>query len=142
MEFDYKICVDCADPYAVIGFWAAAMEWDIEDNTALIEDLRSKGIVTSDDYVEVDGRLGFSTAAAIRNPDTSQRGGRILFQQVPEPKVAKNRVHIDVHVGPDRRDEVVAKLTALGGSVIGDGDENGSTWIVMADPEGNELCIA
>ena len=135
------LCVDCADPYALLRFWAAALEWDIEDNTALIKDLAAKGVVTENDYIEVGGRLGWPTMAAIRDPAGADFG-RVLFQHVPEPKTVKNRVHLDIHLGPERRDRKVTELVQLGGVVLGTFDEFGARWTVVADPEGNELCIA
>ena len=66
----------------------------------------------------------------------------MLFQAVPEPKTGKNRVHLDLHVGADRRSEVVERLVGLGGTVLWEGQEGPSTWVTMADPEGNEFCVA
>jgi hypothetical protein len=59
-----------------------------------------------------------------------------------QPKTVKNRVHLDLHVGADGRDEQVERLIALGACRLWDGREGGSTWIVLADPEGNEFCVA
>lgn len=61
---------------------------------------------------------------------------------MPEPKTVKNRVHLDLHIGPQRRQEVVERLAGLGGTVLGEHDERGSSWVTMADPEGNEFCVA
>jgi hypothetical protein len=63
-----------------------------------------------------------------------------LFLRVPEPKTAKNRVHVDL-VADDRRAEV-ARLVALGATEVHDKDEWGVSWTVLTDPEGNELCVA
>lgn len=61
--------------------------------------------------------------------------------KVPEPKVVKNRVHLDLHVA-DMAAEV-KRLLGLGATRIGMGeDEDGDVWAVMADPEGNEFCVA
>jgi hypothetical protein len=148
MAVAYKICIDCADPHRLAAFWAEAMEYVVEDHSTMIKGLLGAGHITDDDLVTVDGRLDFRTAAAIRDPDGPVdaysgvgRGGRVLFQAVPEPKTTKNRVHLDLHVGADRRGAVVARLTEAGGAVTGQGDEHGSSWIVMADPEGNEFCV-
>jgi hypothetical protein len=62
----------------------------------------------------------------------------ILFLTVPEAKTVKNRLHIDLR--PDDQDAEVARALALGASHadIGQGTQ---TWVVLADPEGNEFCI-
>ena len=62
----------------------------------------------------------------------------ILFIRVPEPKTDKNRLHLDFR--PDDRDAEVARLIALGATRadVGQGDES---WVVLADPEGNEFCV-
>jgi hypothetical protein len=63
-----------------------------------------------------------------------------LFLRVPEGKVAKNRMHIDLVAG-DRRAEV-ARLVDLGATELHDKDEWGISWTVLTDPEGNEFCVA
>lgn len=70
-----------------------------------------------------------------RDPD-SYPG--ICFVPVPEPKTVKNRLHIDID--PDDRDAEVERLLSLGARIadVGQGDV---TWVVMADPEGNEFCV-
>jgi hypothetical protein len=149
MATPYKIVVDCADPHRLAAFWAEALGYVVEDNSTLVKHLLDSGAVTADEVVEVDGRLSFRRALAIRDPDDpvdpfsgSGRGGRVLFQVVPEAKTVKNRVHLDLHVGPDRRDAVVARLTDLGGRALWEGHEGPSSWVTMADPEGNEFCVA
>jgi predicted enzyme related to lactoylglutathione lyase len=65
----------------------------------------------------------------------------VAFQRVPEPKAMKNRVHIDLRVAD--LDVAVRRIEALGGSAVSDVRESqGYRWRVMADPEGNEFCIA
>jgi len=67
----------------------------------------------------------------------------LVFQRVPEPKVGKNRLHLDVLV--DDLDEATARAVALGGRWVEPGNtcesSRGLRWRCMADPEGNELCI-
>jgi predicted enzyme related to lactoylglutathione lyase len=62
------------------------------------------------------------------------------FIKVPEHKSVKNRLHVDVTA--DDREVEVARLMGLGGSRASDHDEWGAVWTVMADPEGNEFCVA
>jgi hypothetical protein len=61
---------------------------------------------------------------------------------VPEPRAAKNRVHLDLRVPPADREGEVARLIGLGASRIGEGQQGPHSWIVMADLEGNEFCVA
>jgi hypothetical protein len=149
MTVGYKICVDCADPHRQAAFWAEALEYVVEDNSALVQALLDAGQLADDDVTTVDGRLAFRHAQAVRDPDAPVdprsgigQGGRMLFQVVPEPKVAKNRVHLDLQVGPERRADVVRRLGELGATVLWEGHQGPSSWITMADPEGNEFCVA
>ncbi|HEY8787831.1 MAG TPA: VOC family protein [Actinopolymorphaceae bacterium] len=75
----------------------------------------------------------------IFSPDGSHR---LLFIEVPDTKQVKNRVHLDLSPTDGTRDEEVARVVALGATVVADHVRpNGSGWFVLADPEGNELCI-
>jgi len=149
MAVPYKICIDCADPHRLAPFWAEALGYVVEDHSALVKQLLDGGVVNEADVTTVDGRLAWRGAAAVRDPDAPVneatgvgQGGRVLFQVVPEPKTVKNRVHLDLHIGPERRPEVVARLTELGGTALWEGQEGPSSWVTMADPEGNEFCVA
>src|SRR5436190_17915270 len=115
MAVPFKVVIDCADPHRLAAFWAAALEYEVEDHSALIKQLLDAGAVTEVDTRVVADRLSFAQAAAVRDPEAPTDphtgmglGGRVLFQTVPEPKTVKNRVHLDLHVGPERRPEVVA----------------------------------
>jgi hypothetical protein len=103
--------IDCADPAALARFWAEALAYRIED---------------SDDPDEVP--IGPKDGP----------GTRILFLRVPEEKTIKNRFHLDLR--PDDQQAEVARLEALGARKIDIG-QGVQTWVVMADPEGNEFCI-
>ena len=65
----------------------------------------------------------------------------MLFQLVPEAKTVKNRVHLDVHVGADRREDEVARLLALGATELYRASQGPFEWATLADPEGNEFCV-
>ena len=67
-------------------------------------------------------------------------GPTLWFTKVPEGKVAKNRVHLDLMPDTTLAEEV-ARLVSLGASVLREHDEDGMRWTVMLDPEGNELCV-
>jgi Glyoxalase-like domain len=116
---------DAADPHRLAEFWAAAL-----------------GYVRETGYDDPD-------AASIVDPDGV--GPPICWLRVPEPKTAKNRLHIDVRVaGPGPRSAAsaermrakAAELVALGATQVREdyyGDELGH--VVMLDPEGNEYCV-
>jgi hypothetical protein len=144
----WKIVIDCADPHAQAAFWAGALGYAVEDNSMLIERLLGAGALPPDAVVTTSGRPAFRTLQAVRHPDDPVQEGtgtglgrRLLFQQVPEPKTAKNRLHLDLHVGPDRRDTEVVRLRELGATVLREVKEPGTHHVVMADPEGNEFCV-
>ena len=144
----WKIVVDCADPHAQAAFWAGALGYVVEDNSELVERLLGAGALPPDAVVTARGRPAFRTLQAVRHPDDPVQEGtgtglgrRLLFQQVPEPKRAKNRLHLDLHAGPDRRDTEVARLRDLGATVLREVEEPGTHHVVMADPEGNEFCV-
>lgn len=83
--------------------------------------------------------------------DPDGRGLRIFFQQVENPKVSKNRVHLDLNVGSgpgtppheqrSRIEAEAARLVALGATRIREGEQFGHAWLVLQDPEGNEFCV-
>ena len=70
---------------------------------------------------------------------TVDGGPALAFQEVPEPKQGKNRVHVDLEVAD--LEEAWARVEALGGTVIEDHEEDDVHVRVVADPEGNELCL-
>ena len=134
-----QIAIDCADCHALNRFWAAAMGYEIEDHHDQVQEMLKAGFATDDDIVEIDGRLAWKTAAACRDP---KGGPRLLFQVVPEPKTVKNRVHVDIHVADGRQAVEVERLITLGARKLYDGRQGPQTWVTMADPEGNEFCVA
>lgn len=111
-----NVSVDARDPMRIAEFWRDALGW----------------VITSgDDADEVVLEPPADSAYAGLVPD-------ILFLRVPEEKSVKNRLHFDLR--PDDRDLEVARLLALGAREVsvGQGDV---TWVVLADPEGNEFCV-
>jgi hypothetical protein len=144
----WKLVIDTADPHAQADFWADVLGYQVEDNSALIERLLGLGAVPADLTVESHGRKAWRDLAAVRHPDEpydkesgTGLGRRLLFQRVPEAKSGKNRLHLDVHVGAERRKAEVERLEGLGASVLRHVKEAGGEWVVMADPEGNEFCV-
>ncbi|OIJ66825.1 VOC family protein [Streptomyces mangrovisoli] len=145
----WKLVVDAADPHTQADFWAAALHYETEDNSAFVERLLAAGALPGAATVEYHGRPAFRDLIAVRHPDDpydqergTGLGRRVLFQRVPEPKTGKNRLHLDLHPGEGRRDDEVARLVALGASVLRRVDEPAGQWVVMADPEGNEFCVS
>jgi hypothetical protein len=75
----------------------------------------------------------------IFSPDGSQR---LLFIEVPDDKVVKNRVHLDLKPAEGTRDEELERLLQLGARQVADHRrDDGTGWVTLADPEGNEFCI-
>jgi catechol 2,3-dioxygenase-like lactoylglutathione lyase family enzyme len=75
----------------------------------------------------------------IFSPDGSQR---LLFIEVPDAKTVKNRLHLDLVPAEGRRDEELVRLLGLGARTVEDlRRPDGTGWVVLADPEGNEFCI-
>jgi hypothetical protein len=133
MAYGVQVTFDCADPGRLAEFWASALGYVVQPPPDGYDSwpafLAEIGVPES----EWDKR------SACVDPDG--RGPRLFFQKVPEPKVAKNRVHLDVNVGHDRVDAEVARLVGLGARVLDRYEDTGERWIVLADPEGNELCV-
>ncbi|GAA3298246.1 VOC family protein [Streptomyces cinereospinus] len=100
----WKLVVDAADPHAQADFWAAALGYETEDNSALIERLLTLGALPAAATVDFHGRPAFRDLVAVRHPDDPYEeesgtglGRRVLFKRVPEPKAGKNRLHLDLH---------------------------------------------
>ena len=150
MALNWKLVIDAQDAPALADFWAAALEYEVEDPGALIERLLAAGQIGEDAVAEHKGRRIFRGYAAIRHPEDPfdevsgiGRGRRVLFQEVPEGKTVKNRLHIDVHSEPGELDGLVARLQALGAHRVREVDRGpAGHWWVMRDPEGNEFCAA
>ncbi len=149
MALGWKVVFDARDPHRQALFWAEALGYQIEDNSALIKQLLSAGAIEENLCVEFQGRLSWRDAAAVRHPEDpfdplsgTGLGRRLLFNQVPEPKTGKNRLHLDIHAGPGQREATVTRLQAHGATLIRQVKEPGGEWAVLTDPEGNEFCIA
>ncbi|MER7280044.1 VOC family protein [Dactylosporangium sp. NPDC000244] len=112
------ITIDCADPYRLSLFWSAVTGYQEAPN---------------------DPNLPTHDQALILAPDGS---AGLLFIRVPEPKSVKNRIHFDVQPLDASRDEEVERVLALGASQVDDFRRpDGTGWVTVADPEGNEFCI-
>jgi predicted enzyme related to lactoylglutathione lyase len=105
------IVIDCLDPERVAAFWSGALGTPVQYRWQQYVMLRPTG----------DGHPG------------------LAFQAVPEAKQGKNRVHLDLAV--DDLDRAQAAAEALGGTLLRENRQEGVVVRIMADPEGNELCL-
>ncbi|GLW26764.1 glyoxalase/bleomycin resistance/dioxygenase family protein [Microbispora triticiradicis] len=148
MVLSWKLVVDSVNAPVLADFWAAALGYEVEDPSVLVGRLLAAGHLPEEAVAEHDGRTIFRGYAAIRHPDdpfdaTSGvgLGRRLLFQDVPEGKTGKNRLHIDVHGEPGGLDALVARLEGLGATRVREVDKGpAGHWWIMLDPEGNEFC--
>lgn len=124
MTAKLELVLDCADADAQADFWAAALGYDRFGEAGQYRSLVPPGPVG-------DVGLGPRDGA----------GPKLILQQVPEAKIAKNRLHLDV-ITPDIEAEA-ARLVGLGATRTPDAvfEEHGHRWIAMLDPEGNEFCV-
>ncbi|NHZ71072.1 MAG: VOC family protein [Proteobacteria bacterium] len=142
MALSFQVTFDAADPAALSVFWADVLHYIVQPPPP--------GFETWEDLAREVGlpEEQWDDIAAIVDPD--EKGPRLLFLRVPEPKTAKNRVHLDVNAttpgsSPEERrravDAEVERIVALRASKIADFDEPAGVWTVMKDPEGNEFCV-
>ncbi len=135
-----QIAFDCADPAKLAAFWAQALP----------------GYQVQPPPPGFDSWEAFLAAQNVPQEEWNSRsalvgdGPRLFFQRVPEPKTAKNRVHLDLLAGGGHRVPLeeqqqrvraaVERLTALGATFVEEKTELGTHWAVLRDPEGNEFC--
>lgn len=112
------VTFDCAHAATLASFWSEALARPVDPGDD----------ATSEFF------------ASIGRSDPTPGSPILMFIKVPEAKTAKNRVHLDLDAS-DREAEV-ARLVGLGATVIHDRDEWGTRWTTLADPEGNEFCVA
>jgi hypothetical protein len=110
------LCVDTAGPKKIASFWEAALGW--------------RRTFDEDDQVCIEPPKGSPEDGVA--PD-------ILFLKVPEAKAVKNRLHLDLR--PKDQAAEVARLEALGARRVDVGQDAETTWVVLADPDGNEFCV-
>ncbi|MET7717599.1 VOC family protein [Streptomyces sp. NPDC005407] len=108
------LTIDCSDAYHLGQFWAAVLDGSLAD----------------DDFPG-------DPEALVTAP-----GSALLFVTVPDAKTVKNRLHVDLQPQDRSRDEEVERILALGATVVGDHRRaDGTGWVTLADPEGNEFCV-
>jgi hypothetical protein len=143
MSKTFQVTFDAEDPQSLAAFWARALGYVLQPPP--------KGFSSWDDFAEEQGipKEKRSDLAAIVDP--LGNGPRVLFQRVPEDKVAKNRVHLDINAsgaevdGPGVRrrrvEQHVTDLLEAGATRLETFERPSEFWIVMQDPEGNEFCV-
>jgi hypothetical protein len=141
MAFEFQVTVDCTRPHELADWWAEVLGWRVEpQDEAFIQRMIEVGAASEADTARHRGALVWRVGAAITSPDPGRP--RVLFQSVPEAKTVKNRVHLDVRVGAEQQEAEVARLLGLGATELWRGAQGPSSWVTMADPEGNEFCVA
>ena len=143
---ELQLTIDCADPDRLTKFWAVALGYQVPDPPAGFDNWRSyyRAIgVPEDELDDGDDRL----------VDPEGHGPSLWFQKVPEDKVVKNRLHLDLKVsggrdvpletGKERVDAEAGRLVREGATVLRVLDEEGLDHyaVVLQDPEGNEFCV-
>jgi predicted enzyme related to lactoylglutathione lyase len=112
-----NVSFDCADTYQLSGFWSEVLGYRRHP----------------------DDHPG-DPEAVLLPPD--EASPVVFFQAVPEPKAVKNRLHLCLEPTDRTRDEEVARLEGLGATQVADHRRpDGTGWVVLADPEGNEFCV-
>jgi hypothetical protein len=133
------LTLDCADPARLAAFWKLALGYADEPPPA--------PFATREEWLREYGDPGDTADDGAWLHDPAGNGPRLSLLRVPEPKRAKNRLHIDIRVagtGDNAQQwaavtETAARLAAAGATVI---QEYPGQHVVMADPEGNEFCVA
>src|SRR5882724_12848800 len=103
MAYLFQTVVDCRDPHVLADWWADMLGWDVEESdVGFIKEMIAQGHATDADTRVYRGRLVWREGQAISYPgESGPARRRILFQEVPEAKTVKNRVHLDVRVGQE-----------------------------------------
>ena len=105
-----SVVMDCADPRALVAWWSRLTGWEV--------------------------RSEYNDWCSLLRPDGTSLG----FQKVPEPKVAKNRVHLDLSVR-DEEEAAAWAVEELGARRLWRSDDPEDPFVVLADLEGNEFCF-
>jgi len=118
-----EIAIDCADPDRLAGFWCAVLGYEVQST-------EEDGVVTIGSPLVPEGKLRPGPVPPV-----------LTFARVPEEKVVKNRVHLDVNPTETEQDDEVSRLLALGATHADVGQTGEESWVTLADPEGNEFCV-
>ena len=134
-----QIAIDCADPARLAQFWAEVLGYHLAEPPP--------GYASWQEFSSAVGGPDEEWNAVV---DPAGTGPRVFFHRVPEHKVVKNRVHLDIRIAPagtpkeERRplvDTEVARLITMGATHVRTDDDETDYFAVMQDPEGNEFCV-
>lgn len=116
-----ELAIDCADPQGLARFWCAVLDYEVQEEG------------------EEFATIGSPAVPAGKN-HSGPLPPKLTFWQVPERKSVKNRLHLDLNPTDLEQDDEVRRLVDLGArhADVGQGEES---WVVLADPEGNEFCV-
>ena len=144
MATSVQIVFDCADPNQLGKFWAEALHYEEQDPPA--------GYASWAEFLKAQGvpEAEWNSANAVVDPEKA--GPRIYFQKMDTPKPTKNRVHLDLNISGGSRatheervqrvNVEVERILTLGARKQAVWDEpDGTYWVVLLDPEGNEFCV-
>jgi hypothetical protein len=145
MATRWSLTIDCARPSVLAAFWAFALGY--------VEPPPPNGFATWEDWLRHQGvpEDEWDDGAYLVDPDGI--GPKLSFMRVPEGKIAKNRLHLDVQAGGGREvphdvrwpraAAAVERLTGAGATVVRQYDDEGGKpdHVLMLDPEGNEFCV-
>ena len=139
--WDIQLTIDCENPHELAHWWAEALGWDVEtQDEGFIQSMLDQGLAQESDVATFRAARVWKAGAAINHP--GEHRPRLLFQKVPELKTTKNRIHWDLRNASGAASEQdVDRLVAMGAARIGEGSQGPSSWVVLADPEGNEFCV-
>lgn len=118
-----ELAVDCADPAGLARFWCAVLGYEVQ-----FED--EDGCVTIGSPLVAEGKERVGPVPPV-----------LTFAKVPEGKIIKNRLHLDVNPTDRAQDKEVRRLLELGATHANVGQTGEESWVCLADPEGNEFCV-
>lgn len=152
MSREIQVTFDAHDPAALSTFWRDVLGYVHPGPPGVALAEGADPLAAWDEFLEQSGvpEDQRNSASALEDPDG--KGPRLFFQQVPEDKVAKNRLHLDVRTAPELRDDErmtaleaeCERLIALGATRVKRFEPEPPMslgFIVMQDPEGNEFCL-
>lgn len=109
----HHIVIDARDLPGLADFWAAALRWQV------LSSREREVVVGPDDHAPIG----------------------LCFMPSSDDKIGKNRVHLDLTTEAADRDAEIERLLALGANRVDIGQTGAESWVVLADPEGNEFCV-
>src|SRR5215813_8705321 len=117
-----ELAIDCADPSGLARFWCAVLGYEVQDE--------DDGLVTIGSPLLTEGKNHPGPVPPV-----------LTFARVPESKIVKNRLHLDVNPTDREQGGEVRRLLDLGARHADVGQTGDESWVVLADPEGNEFCV-